>query len=414
MTRTSAHGSRCGARRGIAIVIAIIALAVIGTLVAAAHLAAIQAHRAGERRFRQAEALAAAEYGVERVAANAPLAAWRAMLPGATDSAGPWTVGAARVAVRITRLGDSLQPVVLLEGIGSAGNFGARRALRTTSLTLSISEGRFAPLGALTIGGPVSIGAGATIEGADLPPAGWSCSPGGAALPGVATADASTVSSGACGPGCLGGAPPVAQLAPAADSTTYLSFGELSWAQLAATARPVSPVALPAPVIDRIRNMSERIANALGLRDAAKIDLRVAPSGQIWFLSATALPSFDASGALFAASREHGLSYTQTILTVLKSAAQRAGRLATTGAYSRVRHPQYIGFVLIMTGFLLQWPTLVTLVMYPVLIVMYALLARREEKEMIDQFGDAYRRYRAAVPAFVPKLIAPRTTARQK
>ena len=249
MTRTSAHGSRCGARRGIAIVIAIIALAVIGTLVAAAHLAAIQAHRAGERRFRQAEALAAAEYGVERVAANAPLAAWRAMLPGATDSAGPWTVGAARVAVRITRLGDSLQPVVLLEGIGSAGNFGARRALRTTSLTLSISEGRFAPLGALTIGGPVSIGAGATIEGADLPPAGWSCSPGGAALPGVATADASTVSSGACGPGCLGGAPPVAQLAPAADSTTYLSFGELSWAQLAATARPVSPVALPAPVI---------------------------------------------------------------------------------------------------------------------------------------------------------------------
>lgn len=95
-------------------------------------------------------------------------------------------------------------------------------------------------------------------------------------------------------------------------------------------------------------------------------------------------------------------------------AAQRAGRLATAGAYSRVRHPQYIGFVLIMTGFLLQWPTLVTLVMYPVLIVMYALLARREEKEMIDQFGDAYRRYRVAVPAFVPKLVAPRTTAHQK
>jgi hypothetical protein len=232
-----------------ALAISIVALAVIGTLVAAAHLAAIQAHRAGERRFRQAEALAAAEYGVERVAANAPLAAWRAMLPGATDSAGSWTVGGARVAVRITRLGDSLQPVVLLEGIGSAGSVGARRALRTTSLTMSISEGRFAPLGALTIGGPVSIGAGVTIEGADLPPAGWSCPPGGAALPGIATPDASTVSAGACGPGCLGGAPPVAQLAPAADSTTYLSFGELSWAQLAATARPISPVAFPAPVI---------------------------------------------------------------------------------------------------------------------------------------------------------------------
>ncbi len=85
------------------------------------------------------------------------------------------------------------------------------------------------------------------------------------------------------------------------------------------------PPALPAQVTDRIRGMSERVANALGLRDAAKIDLRVAPSGQIWFLSATALPSFDASGALFAASAQHGLSYTQTVLTALKSAAQRAG-----------------------------------------------------------------------------------------
>ena len=88
---------------------------------------------------------------------------------------------------------------------------------------------------------------------------------------------------------------------------------------------------------------------------------------------------------------------------------QRAHRLATTGAYSRIRHPQYIGFVLIMTGFLLQWPTLVTLAMYPVLAVMYALLAKREEKEMFAQFGDAYRRYMRAVPAFFPRLRAPRT-----
>ena len=84
--------------------------------------------------------------------------------------------------------------------------------------------------------------------------------------------------------------------------------------------------------------------------------------------------------------------------------AQRAHRLATTGAYARVRHPQYIGFVLIMTGFLLQWPTLVTIVMYPILVVMYALLGKREEREMLAQFGDEYRRYRQAVPAFIPKL----------
>jgi len=84
--------------------------------------------------------------------------------------------------------------------------------------------------------------------------------------------------------------------------------------------------------------------------------------------------------------------------------AQRAHRLATSGAYARIRHPQYIGFVLIMTGFLLQWPTLVTLAMYPVLVVMYALLGKREEKEMLAQFGDEYRRYMEAVPAFIPRL----------
>lgn len=84
--------------------------------------------------------------------------------------------------------------------------------------------------------------------------------------------------------------------------------------------------------------------------------------------------------------------------------AQRAHRLATSGPYARVRHPQYIGFVLIMTGFLFQWPTIVTLAMYPVLVFMYARLSKREEAEMLAQFGDAYRQYRDTVPAFIPKL----------
>ena len=84
--------------------------------------------------------------------------------------------------------------------------------------------------------------------------------------------------------------------------------------------------------------------------------------------------------------------------------AQRHGKLATTGIYARVRHPQYIGFVLVMFGFLLQWPTLVTLAMFPVLTFMYVRLARREEAEALAAFGDAYRSYMARVPAFIPKL----------
>lgn len=85
-------------------------------------------------------------------------------------------------------------------------------------------------------------------------------------------------------------------------------------------------------------------------------------------------------------------------------AAQRDGALATTGLYARMRHPQYTGFMLIMFGFLLQWPTLPTLVMFPILCWVYVRLANREEQIAIDEFGDAYRRYRDTTPAFVPAL----------
>jgi len=93
-------------------------------------------------------------------------------------------------------------------------------------------------------------------------------------------------------------------------------------------------------------------------------------------------------------------------------AAQQARRLATTGPYSYVRHPQYDGFILIMLGFLLQWPTLLTLVMFPILVWMYVRLARHEEREVRAEFGDEYARYAATTPAFVPRLR--RTTQRQR
>jgi len=68
--------------------------------------------------------------------------------------------------------------------------------------------------------------------------------------------------------------------------------------------------------------------------------------------------------------------------------AQRDHKLATSGPYAYVRHPQYVGFILIMLGFLFQWPTLVTPVMFPVLVRMYVRLARREEREVLEEFGE--------------------------
>lgn len=85
-------------------------------------------------------------------------------------------------------------------------------------------------------------------------------------------------------------------------------------------------------------------------------------------------------------------------------AAQQRHQMATAGLYNRIRHPQYVGFIAVMFGFLLQWPTLLTLVMFPVLVVMYVRLARSEEREAILQYGDAYRLYMKRVPAFFPHL----------
>lgn len=84
--------------------------------------------------------------------------------------------------------------------------------------------------------------------------------------------------------------------------------------------------------------------------------------------------------------------------------AQQRHALATTGIYSYVRHPQYGGFILVLLGFLVQWPTLLTLAMFPFLVVMYLQLARREESEAIAEFGEAYRDYMARVPGFLPRL----------
>lgn len=86
--------------------------------------------------------------------------------------------------------------------------------------------------------------------------------------------------------------------------------------------------------------------------------------------------------------------------------AQRSHTMARTGVYASIRHPQYVGFALIMFGFLLQWPTLLTLGMFPVLVYMYTRLARSEERESLAEFGEAYRQYMNEVPPFIPRLGA--------
>ena len=84
--------------------------------------------------------------------------------------------------------------------------------------------------------------------------------------------------------------------------------------------------------------------------------------------------------------------------------AQQTHGLASTGWYARCRHPQYLAFIMIMFGFLLQWPTIPTLVMFPILVVVYVRLAKREEQEALKEFGDVYRKYTASTPAWIPRF----------
>jgi protein-S-isoprenylcysteine O-methyltransferase Ste14 len=83
---------------------------------------------------------------------------------------------------------------------------------------------------------------------------------------------------------------------------------------------------------------------------------------------------------------------------------QAQGTLVTDGIYARVRHPQYAGLFMVIVALFIQWPTILSLLMAPVLLWAYVRLARREEHEMEEQFGEAYRVYRVRVPAFWPGL----------
>jgi protein-S-isoprenylcysteine O-methyltransferase Ste14 len=80
------------------------------------------------------------------------------------------------------------------------------------------------------------------------------------------------------------------------------------------------------------------------------------------------------------------------------------GELVTGGLYAWMRHPQYAGVILVLVGFLIQWPTIVTLIMFPILLVTYRRLARREDADLEARFGAPYAAYRDRVPMFFPRV----------
>lgn len=78
--------------------------------------------------------------------------------------------------------------------------------------------------------------------------------------------------------------------------------------------------------------------------------------------------------------------------------------LVTDGIYAHVRHPQYVGMMLITIGFLIQWPTIITLGMWPILLVLYYRLSKYEEKKLAKKFGREFEAYKKSVPAIFPRF----------
>lgn len=118
------------------------------------------------------------------------------------------------------------------------------------------------------------------------------------------------------------------------------------------------------------------------------------------------------------AGKMHGLfGHTHaTVGTVLSMAGvllialgwnkiHRADGLVTTGVYRRIRHPQYTGIFLFTSGWILHWPSVITLVIWPILMAAYVWLALREERDALAEFGEKYREYMERTKRFVPWVV---------
>lgn len=81
------------------------------------------------------------------------------------------------------------------------------------------------------------------------------------------------------------------------------------------------------------------------------------------------------------------------------------GKLVTKGIYRYIRHPQYTGLLLLSFGMLLEWATLPLLILFPVIVTLYVRLAKKEERDMLAEFGDEYAAYRSRTKMFLPYLI---------
>jgi hypothetical protein len=230
------HSSNGQGRRGFALAMSLLAIVVIGAMVAGGYMAGVQYYRMGRNSLVEQRAMAATELGLDSAYALWNKS-WNTQATGTVTTLayaapnGTWVD-----TLRITKL-NQLSSLVVSEG--RAGGFSTPlSARRRVAMIVVLNMPKVNQIGALTSRGTVTIGGSTAISGLDTTFSGWNCPPAGTGIAGAAVPSLSNLAWGGSCPGgtCISGTPFVSITPAAADTNTYFSYGSLKWAQLVAMA----------------------------------------------------------------------------------------------------------------------------------------------------------------------------------
>ena len=116
-----------------------------------------------------------------------------------------------------------------------------------------------------------------------------------------------------------------------------------------------------------------------------------------WFLLRAAI------GTVIVLSSFYFESISHRVLEKAHSEPEEIKKLVTGGIYSKIRHPIYLGRILLNVGFLIIIPIIPMLVISIAFIIIWYLMALYEERLLIEKFGKKYKNYKKKVPMFIPK-----------
>ena len=230
------HRSNGRSRKGFALVMALGALIVIGTLVAGTSYLVMQETRLGRNQLVQARAFAAAEFGLNKIQADWDLTPNLLMARGATFDTSYSVPNQGTSRVRYTRLNDETFWITSEGRVGEGIGLGpASVALKRVNAILRLRIPTINANGAFTTSGDVKVAGSAAIRGANTHPPGWTgCDATAVGKAGIVAPPGATVSIQK--PEAVSGTPQVLRDALVADSSTYIRYGDENWNSLVSQA----------------------------------------------------------------------------------------------------------------------------------------------------------------------------------